>query len=198
MRTLTSLTLAVLTLHAAPAALAAPAIAVDVGGGWASTGYRNYSQDLNVSGPALNVALGAGWQTGRVTVGAVAGLLAAPSIDQSFGLGAGSVRDRLLVPHAGAFITLPLERAPVTFGARLELAYGWLTGPVFVPDAGARTDTLSSVFGGLVSVTGSYDVALANAQRLSLGLDAMGGWLGSSNADMKPLALLAFVGVRWD
>ena len=198
MRTLTALTLALLTLHAAPAAVAEPAFTVDVAGGWASTSYRHRAHDQNLSGPALNVALGAGWQTGRVTVGAVAGLLASPSIDQTFGLGAGSVRDRLLIPHAGAFLTLPLERAPVTLGTRLELAYGWLTGPIFVPDAGAMTDTLSAVFGGLASVTGSYDRALGGAQRLSIGLDVTGGWLGSARAHMKPLALLAFVGVRWD
>jgi hypothetical protein len=146
----------------------------------------------------MNVAVGAGWQTGRVTVGAVAGLLAAASIDQTFGIGAGSLRDRLLVPHAGAFLTLPLERAPVTLSARLELAYGWLTGPIFIPDGPAMTDTLSAVFGPLASVTGSYDLALSRAQRLSIGLDVTGGWLGTSNGRMTPLALLAFVGVRWN
>ncbi|HVU49659.1 MAG TPA: hypothetical protein VHL80_03170 [Polyangia bacterium] len=196
MRTLTAPTLALLALHAAPA-VGAPAVAVDVAGGWAITSYR-HDHDSTLSGPALNVALGAEWQTGRVTVGAVAGLLAAPSIDQSFGLGAGSVRDRLLVPHAGAFLSLPLARAPVTLGARLELACGWLTGPILVQDARPITDTLSAVFGGLASVTGSYDLALATAQRLSIGLDATAGWLGRPSAHMTPLALLAFVGVRWD
>ena len=191
MRTLTALTLAVLALHAAPAAVGAPAIDVDVAGGWVSTGY---GLGRRVSGPALDAAVGLGWSSGRVTVGAVAGLLAAPILDT----GMESHRDRLLVPHAGTFAMLRLARAPVSLAARLELACGWLTFPIFVQDGGPITGTLNFAFGGLASVAGSYDLALGSAQRLSIGLDVTGGWLGRPNAHMTPLALLALVGVRWD
>jgi hypothetical protein len=137
----------------------------------------------------------AGWRTDAVTLGGVGGLLAAPILDEG---NTGNAPARLFVLHAGGFATVALPRAPVRLTARLELTYGRLTGSILIEDGPPRTGTLASGLGGLASLGGSYDLALGRAQRLAVGLEATGGWVGRSGAGVALFAGLAFVGVRWE
>jgi hypothetical protein len=197
MRTLLALAIAALTLRPAP--VAAREISVDIAGGWTNTGYSSNGPRPALSGPALDVAASAGGPvgSGAVVVGGVGGLFAAPILDETLSGGV-SRRFRLLIPHAGVFATHRLGRAPVSLTGRLELAYGWLTGTIFLADRPSTTGTIATGFGGLASVAASYDVALGRDQHLSIGLDVTGGWVGHTDTHLTPLALLAFVGVRWD
>jgi hypothetical protein len=191
-----TLTLAVLALHAAPVSAREAAAAIDVAGGWTNTGFSSNGPRPSLSGPAVDVAASVGGHVGHAVVGGVGGLLAAPMLDEI--TAGGSLRDRLLVAHAGACATLRLAQAPVSVTARLELAYGWLTGSIFRADRPSTTGTIASGLGGLASLAASYDLALGRDQRLALGLDVTGGWLGHTDTHLTPAALLALVGVRWD
>jgi hypothetical protein len=197
MRTLMALTFVALALRAAPVTAREVAAAVDVAGGWTSTGFGGTGQTSSLSGPAMDIAASVGGAIGHGTVGGVGGVLAAPALDETWP--GGGRRDRLLVPHAGAFATLHFPHPTVSVTGRLELAYGWLTGPTFAaPDRPPTTGTIATGLGGLASVAASYDLALGRDQRLAFGLDLTGGWLTHGDRQLTPVAVLAFVGARWD
>ena len=196
MRRLMTLTIAALALRAAPVSAGEVAAGADVAGGWTSIGSSGAGGSETLSGPVMDVAGSAGGVVGHGVVGGVVGLLGTPALDER-----GGRRDRLLLPHAGAYATLRFPHPTVSVTARLELAYAWLTGQVFsLADAPPTTGTIASGLGGLASVAMSYDLTLGRDQRLAFGLDLTGGWLGLkyTGSQLTPLAVLAFVGVRWD
>jgi hypothetical protein len=199
MRRLTAVTIAALALRAAPVSAGEVAAAADIAGGWMSIGSSGAGGSSTLSGPVIDVAASAGGAVGRGGVGGVVGLLGGPTLDETWS--GGGRRDRLLMPHAGAYATLRFPHPTVSATARLELAYAWIRGPMFnLADGPSTTGTIASGLGGLASVAMSYDLTLGRDQRLAVGLDLTGGWLGLkyTGSQLTPLAVLAFIGVRWD
>jgi hypothetical protein len=195
-RTLTAIGSILLALQAGPAAASDIVGSIDVAGGWTNSGYHYGNHTVSLSGPAMDVTIAAGWRLGRVDVGGVAGLLAAPSLDSAWI--EATHPESFLAPHAGGFASLRLWQAPITLTARLEFAYGRISGQTFISDAPPSSGHLKSSVGGLASALALYDLPTGAARRFTIGLDVSGGWLVGNMAQFTPLVVLGIVGAHWD